>query len=118
MAQEHTPLSASAIAVYRDRLLDERQQLLDSQDHDREISATVDLDQTSVGRLSRMDALQGQAMAVAIAQRHRQHLVDIDAALRRIEAGDFGLCEDCEQAIAPGRLDINPAVRRCVHCSA
>ena len=74
-------------------------------------------DQQVQGRLSRMDALQGQAMAQATIQRRRVEIAQIDAALRRMEAGEFGYCVECGDDIAPKRLELNPAIARCVDCA-
>tara|TARA_R110002126_G_scaffold7828_38_gene37956 strand:- start:11827 stop:12159 length:333 start_codon:yes stop_codon:yes gene_type:complete len=80
-------------------------------------AAPVELDQQVQGRLSRMDALQGQAMAQATIQRRRVEIAQIDAALRRMEAGEFGYCVECGDDIAPKRLELNPAIARCVDCA-
>lgn len=76
-------------------------------------AAVVELDQSKVGRLSRMDAMQAQA-AVA---RRKQQLQRIEAALKRIEDGEFGLCVVCEEPINPQRLAFNPAVLTCIDCA-
>ncbi len=78
---------------------------------------TVTLDQQSVGRLSRMDALQGQAMAKATHARRRQERARLAAALQRIADGTFGRCEDCDEPIPEGRLRLDPAATRCVACA-
>ncbi len=78
----------------------------------------VELDQTSVGRLSRMDALQGQAMAKASQQRRKHELIAIKAALARLDGGDFGFCEECDEQIEEARLQHNPAVAMCLACAA
>ena len=80
-------------------------------------SGTVELDQTVQGRLSRMDAMQGQAMAKASATRARQRLAGLRAAKKRLAENVFGDCVDCDQAIAWPRLHANPAVLRCVACA-
>ena len=80
-------------------------------------SATVILDQTSVGRLSRMDAMQGQQMALESERRRKEKLLQIKSALNRIEIGTFGYCLGCEKEIAIGRLTIDPTVTRCVDCT-
>ncbi|HEY8594992.1 MAG TPA: TraR/DksA C4-type zinc finger protein [Devosiaceae bacterium] len=80
--------------------------------------APVALDQQSVGRLSRMDAMQGQAMAAAADRRRRARIVALEAALTRMANDEFGYCEDCGEAIPPGRLEIDPAARFCVSCAA
>ncbi len=82
-----------------------------------EATATVELDQARVGRLSRMDALQGQAMAQETLRRHRVELRRIDTALQRVADGSYGDCLECGEPIAPGRLDADPTATHCVACA-
>lgn len=77
----------------------------------------VELDQTRVGRLSRMDALQGQAMNNAIAARRKQKLMAIEAALTRLHDDEFGYCIKCGDEIALKRLELDPTVTICRACS-
>lgn len=77
----------------------------------------VALDQTKVGRLSRMDALQGQAMAQETHRRRRSDLQRIDAALGRIADGVFGDCLRCGEEIERRRLDFDPASPLCIDCA-
>lgn len=79
--------------------------------------ATVELDQQAVGRLSRMDALQNQAMARATATRRGTERARLQAALARMDEGEFGYCDDCGDEIAHGRLRLDPSVIRCVECA-
>lgn len=79
--------------------------------------AAVELDQTRVGRLSRMDALQGQAMAQATEARRQQEIRRIHAALQRLCKGEYGACLRCGEEIAPKRLALDPAVPTCVDCA-
>lgn len=90
----------------------ERQEAMSEADR-----ATVELDQQSVGRLSRIDALQVQAMAMATQRRRRAELDRIIAALRRIDTEDFGYCDKCGEEIAATRLKHNPAATTCVECA-
>ncbi len=83
----------------------------------REAAAPVELDQTRQGRLSRMDALQGQAMAKAGEARRQAQVLALKRALLRIEQGTFGQCEECGEDIAPNRLTADPAVRYCIDCA-
>ncbi len=101
----------------RERLLDERTTLLALAAQQRESSATVELDQTRLGRLSRMDALQGQAMAQAGQARARLRLARIEAALGRIDDGSYGECTVCGEPIAEGRLRLDPAIPLCLPCA-
>ena len=103
---------------YRAILLTLRQSLLKAQETGDEAEQTVELDQTRVGRLSRMDALQAQAMSKETGRRRRQKLLQIDAALRRIEEDDYGYCQECGEDIAPARLEVDPAVLLCISCAS
>jgi DnaK suppressor protein len=102
---------------YRDRLLQMRDAITSLEDIRKEGSAVVELDQARTGRLSRMDALQLQAMATAGRERAQIELRRIDAALARIEAGTFGECVECGEEMAPGRLAAHPAAALCLECA-
>ena len=79
--------------------------------------AAVALDQQAVGRLSRMDALQQQAMAQAGERARARDLHRIDAALRRIEDGEYGYCSECGEEIAEKRLAVDPMASLCIACA-
>ncbi len=76
----------------------------------------VELDQSKVGRLSRMDALQAQAMNNAIQARRQQAAHRINSALERIESDEFGYCIKCGDEISKKRLELDPAVLNCINC--
>ncbi len=82
-----------------------------------ESAAVVELDQSKVGRLSRMDAMQAQAMAQASTQRREQMLRNITAALGRIERNEFGYCQSCEEPINEKRLEFDPTAVLCIDCA-
>lgn len=104
--------------LLKEKLIAERGEL----HHDAEVSAaeraTVVLDQTTVGRLSRMDALQTQAMALETERRREVELKRIDMALKRMDAGEFGACTSCGEDIQPKRLIMDPATPVCVDCAS
>ena len=77
----------------------------------------VELDQTTQGRLSRMDALQVQEMAMEQERRRSTEGRRIEAALLRIESGEFGYCTSCGDDIEPKRLANDPAVPLCLTCA-
>ena len=79
--------------------------------------ATVQLDQQSVGRLNRMDALQRQQMAKETARRRQLDRAKIRAALSRIEDNEYGWCASCGEGISPGRLAADPTAHLCVDCA-
>jgi DnaK suppressor protein len=64
-----------------------------------------------------MDALQGQAMAQETLRRQQRERVRIDAALRRLDDGGYGTCQECAEPIAAGRLEADPAATLCVACA-
>ncbi|TVQ92885.1 MAG: molecular chaperone DnaK [Chromatiaceae bacterium] len=79
---------------------------------------TVELDQTRVGRLSRMDALQQQAMAQHTRARYELRRQQVAAALARIAAGRYGRCCECEDDLPAKRLAADPAAVFCADCAA
>lgn len=101
-----------------------RKRLLDLKDETEKLSldATenrkpVALDQQSVGRLSRMDSLQVQAMDKAQEIGRQKLLLKIKAALARIYDGDYGYCTRCDEEISDKRLDLDPATPLCITCA-
>ncbi len=83
-----------------------------------ESRSTVVLDQQAVGRLSRMDSMQQQAMAEAQERQRKRDLVRIEMAERRIKDGEYGYCTECDEEIPDGRLEIDPMAEKCVHCAS
>lgn len=79
--------------------------------------APVELDQQSVGRLARMDAMQLQAMAIATDRRRKGRHLRIRTALKRLDEGDFGYCQGCGSFIGLGRLRVDATTPRCVECA-
>ena len=104
-------------ATIRQRLEQERAELLALSEAAADERRPVVLDQQSVGRVSRMDAMQVQAMAQSVEARRRARLPLIEAALRRLDAGDYGYCTDCGEQIPARRLAIDPTIARCVDCA-
>lgn len=80
-------------------------------------SDSVELDQSRIGRLSRVDALQRQAMSKDAQRRRQDELRRIAAALARMDADDYGYCETCGEEIGFARLGIDPAATRCIKCA-
>ena len=76
----------------------------------------VELDQAAVGRLSRMDSLQSQEMAKGLRERESIRLALIQEALRKLEAGSYGVCTSCGDAIAFERLFVFPESATCASC--
>ncbi len=77
----------------------------------------TELDQQRIGRLSRMDAMQQQAMEDETLRRRQRELSLCRSALRRIEDGDYGFCTACDEPIAPRRLENDPSAMLCIGCA-
>ncbi|MGD8429842.1 MAG: TraR/DksA C4-type zinc finger protein [Ectothiorhodospiraceae bacterium] len=105
------------IDALRERLLARRQALTEHADMRDQAADTVELDQTRTGRLTRMDAMQAQAMAQASRSRAQAELKRIAAALRRMDEGEYGYCLHCDEDIAAGRLEADPSTPLCIHCA-
>lgn len=109
MARDETAIRARLAA---------RIEELDALDHATEgDTAPLELDQTAIGRLSRMDAMQVQAMAAASQRMRAAERVRIAAALKRLDDGEYGWCAQCGEEIAPARLDVDPTLATCVKCA-
>jgi DnaK suppressor protein len=109
-------MEEKCLDTFRETLIALRQELEQLNRDSKEASGTVVLDQSKVGRLSRMDALQAQQMAQETARRRQAQVQRIDSALRRMDAGEYGYCLICGDDIGPGRLKFDPASTRCMGC--
>ncbi len=101
----------------RQALIQRESELRSIEESSRDTTQPVELDQASVGRLSRMDAMQGQQMALETARRRQQELAAVEGALSRIELGEYGDCIVCGEEINVRRLLVAPTSTRCVACA-
>jgi DnaK suppressor protein len=109
-------MNAAEMEKFRQMMLGLRTELLGLEKGSEETTRPVVLDQASVGRLSRMDAMQAQQMALETARRRQHELAKLDGALRRIESGEYGYCLVCGEEIDVRRLSVAPTSTRCVTC--
>lgn len=100
-------------------LLEEKQRELETQlASGADATRPVTLDQQSVGRVSRIDAIQQQQMAIASQQQATQIAKRIELALQRIESAEYGYCLQCEEPIAFARLQAQPFANLCLACQS
>jgi len=104
------------VEQFRQQLLQLRLELQAQEQALGEDNGPVELDQARVGRLSRMDAMQGQQMALEASRRRQAQLEKIEGALRRIESNTYGDCFVCGEEIDQRRLAIDPTNTRCPEC--
>ncbi len=113
-----SPVNDSELQQIRSQLEQMKRGLLeDEQAFNREGARPVELDQSRVGRLSRVDAMQAQQMALDGERRRKLQMVKVEAALARISNKSYGYCSECEEEIDPRRLSINPTNEMCVRCA-
>ena len=101
----------------RQKLNSARDEILRIEKTGDDAAKTVELDQSAVGRLSRMGAMQSQAMSIEAKNRRRAQLQRIEDALEKIEKGDYGTCVTCQKDINPQRLEFDPTSLTCVNCA-
>lgn len=109
--------SDKQLQPFKTSLLERKKALLKANETAVKAEQVVELDQARVGRLSRMDALQAQAMSVETGRLRRLTLVKIDAALKRIANSAFGECIECCEPINPQRLTADPTATLCIKCA-
>ena len=105
------------VKAYKKRLTGMREEVEKLSEVTEEARKPVQLDQTTVGRLSRMDALQTQAMQLETERRRTVEIQRIDAALKRMDEGEFGYCVSCGINIELKRLENDPTTPTCFDCA-
>jgi DnaK suppressor protein len=111
-------LPAQDIAYLKSQLIQKQADLLQVKKVGEGAAEVVELDQTKVGRLSRMDAMQAQAMSVETNRRREIELQRIATALIRLEQNEYGFCLRCGENIARKRLEVDPAATVCIECAS
>lgn len=111
-------LSEARLAGIETDLRRRRDELSDLVATHEDESRPVELDQAQQGRLTRMDALRGQAMAVETERRRQVELARIDSALKRLQEGTYGDCVRCGEPVALKRLLNDPSTPLCIDCAS
>jgi DnaK suppressor protein len=115
MTDHLTPAQLEELTLELDRQLRKLQRSMRTTKH---VLKPVQLDQSSVGRLSRVDNLQTQGLAAGLQAREQAKLGQITEAFKRIDAGTYGRCIVCGAPIAFARLLVFPEAPNCVDCTA
>jgi DnaK suppressor protein len=110
-------LTAEQIDELRNELLRTRGRLQRSMGISERRSRPVTLDQTAVGRLSRIDAIQNQGITQGLQVREAARLANVDEALARLERGEYGRCPSCGRGIPFERLLVFPETPTCAACA-
>ena len=109
-------MDVDRLAYFRKRLEELEREIREDMDANPEDSGVVELD-SSIGRLSRMDALQSQQMALELKRRQENQLLRIENAFKRLAKGHYSLCGKCKKPIEEDRLEVFPDTATCVRCA-
>ena len=109
-------MDVDRLAYFRKRLEELEREIREDMDANPEDSGVVELD-SSIGRLSRMDALQNQQMALELKRRQENQVLRIENAFKRLAKGQYGLCGKCKKPIEEDRLEVFPDAVTCVRCA-
>jgi DnaK suppressor protein len=111
-------MTPEEIEIAHARLTEFRATLVAEKGAAAESIAPVELDQARVGRLSRMDSMQQQAMAQEQDRRRDTQLKRIEGAFQRLEGGSYGACVTCKEPISKERIEFDPTVFFCQACAS
>ncbi len=111
-----TPLTKDQLAELREELEAQLARLLRSIEASEAALEPVELDQSRVGRLSRMDELQNQSLTRNLHEREEIRLGLIRSALERMGEGTYGVCAACRSGIPYDRLLVFPEAPECGSC--
>ena len=115
MADKKININLKQIATELER---RKSQISDIRVSSQQSRDVVELDQSKVGRLSRMDALQSQAMSLESERRRQIELMKIETTLTRLQSGNYGYCLRCDEEIQLKRLELDPTVTLCIDCAS
>jgi DnaK suppressor protein len=117
MTAVQSPLPADKLETIRSELLRALTKLERSLKISGDNGRARDLEQDTVGRLSRIDAIQNAGFMQNLQEREREALRQVVEALRRIEDGCYGLCGSCGGPIPFERLQVFPETLSCASCA-
>jgi RNA polymerase-binding protein DksA len=107
----------------RQLLEEERRQVLRrlaglTDDYDEVVAASLDANQDDEHDPEGATIAFERSQVGALVRQAREHLAEVDAAVGRLDAGTYGVCERCDRPIAPGRLEARPTARLCIGCAS
>lgn len=82
-----------------------------------EVAAEAVSPDKSLGRPSRVEAMQDQQLILEVRRRHKKRKLEIINAMSRLEQDKFGKCSFCGADISEERLDVFPEVETCIRCA-
>lgn len=112
---ERGPLSQKDLKRFKKTLEDSRQAILDNARKTMEVESNFDTDDLP-DEIDQASSEYAQSMVFRLRDREKFLLKKIEKALARIEEGNFGMCERCEEPISSKRLEARPVTTLCIRC--
>lgn len=100
--------------LYQEKLAEALQEIEKSLSKSEAAAVSPD---KSLGRLSRVEAMQDQQLILEVRRRHKKRKLEIINAMSRLEQDKFGKCSFCGADISEERLDVFPEVQTCIRCA-
>lgn len=111
-------LNSAQLKQLIDLLEKQKAEVLQQLENSEADSQPVTLDQQSVGRVSRIDAIQQQQMALANREQNKNLLTAINKSFDRIDNDEYGFCLECGEPIGFKRLEVQPYAEYCLDCQS
>jgi len=108
-------MNKKEIKKFQDLLLAERSSIVRKANKTLAEEATLDTNELP-DEIDQASAEYSQSFTFRLRDREKYYLSKIDKALKKIDAGSFGICEACEEPISPKRLEARPVTTLCIRC--
>ncbi|WP_439936571.1 TraR/DksA family transcriptional regulator [Nocardia sp. N13] len=107
----------------RRRLAEEREQTLErlsslTGDYDSVVAASLDTNADDEHDPEGATIAFERSQIGSLVRQVEHHLAEVDAAIARLDAGTYGVCERCGSPIGAERLEALPAARTCIRCAS
>jgi DnaK suppressor protein len=103
------------LEIVKQNLIKQRQELLD--EVQAKYAASREIGESNVPDLADVSSnAYNREMLLNLSEAHHRQMQDIDAALARIDSGDYGICASCGEDISPRRMEVRPFSRYCIEC--
>jgi RNA polymerase-binding protein DksA len=106
----------TVIGTLRQRLLARRRDILGRVTRTEDLLGELDVSQPAEAEEEAQELNQAR-LVDQLGQRGRAEIDAIDVAITRMERGDYGFCEECEEPIDVARLEVLPTARTCTTCA-
>jgi DnaK suppressor protein len=113
--EEETPLTEAELEHFKQTLTTKRVNLIQAADENREQELQLDTNEMP-DEVDLASTEYAQAFALRLRGRERFFLDKINEALRKIDEGIFGECEECGEPIGRKRLEARPETTLCINC--